>query len=174
MTEDERCQSVLKDLINLSELKFKERDALEDIFSSYYSAHEYDIEKYRDTRLRAHFKERFDVRKNMVDWDYGFYVKKVAPHINQREYMAWRLQGLAYETRLASNNVANRTYGSFVPGSDKKTRDKIMVRGFWGDIVQSPYVPFGVEIWKEPENTMFKKQINFQQVYVSTALPSYN
>ena len=42
-----------------------------------------------------------------------------------------------------------------------------MVRGFWGDIVQSPYIPFGVEIWKEPENTMFKKQINFQAVYVS-------
>ena len=42
-----------------------------------------------------------------------------------------------------------------------------MVRGFWGDIIQSPYIPFGVEIWKEPENTMFRKQINFQQVYVS-------
>ena len=42
-----------------------------------------------------------------------------------------------------------------------------MVRGFWGDIVQSPYVPFGIELWKEPEKTMFKKQINFQAVYVS-------
>ena len=42
-----------------------------------------------------------------------------------------------------------------------------MVRGFWGDIIQSPYIPFGIELWKEPEKTMFKKQINFQQVYVS-------
>lgn len=42
-----------------------------------------------------------------------------------------------------------------------------MVRGFWGDIIQSPYIPFGLEIKKEPENTLFKKQINFQQVYVS-------
>ena len=49
----------------------------------------------------------------------------------------------------------------------KQTRDHIRVRGFWGDIVQSPYVPFGVELWKEPEKTMFKKQINFQAVYVS-------
>ena len=45
-----------------------------------------------------------------------------------------------------------------------------MVRGFWGDIIQSPYFPFGVELWKEPEKTMFKKQINFQQVYVSIQL----
>ena len=66
----------------MDNLKFKERDALEDVISSYYSSHDYDIERYRDTRLRAHYKERYDVRKNMVDWDYSFYVKKVAPLIN--------------------------------------------------------------------------------------------
>lgn len=41
------------------------------------------------------------------------------------------------------------------------------MRGFWGDIIQSPYVPFGIEIWREKENEMFKKQINYQHVYVS-------
>ena len=103
-------------MVTLDNLKFKERDALEDVISSYYSSHDYDIERYRDTRLRAHYKERYDVRKNMVDWDYSFYVKKVAPLINQKEYQAWRMNGLAFETRLASNNVPNRTFGSFVPG----------------------------------------------------------
>lgn len=116
VTEDERCQSVLKGMINFDNLKFKERDALEDVLSSYHNAHEYDIEKYRDTRLRAHYKERYDVRRNMVDWDYSFYVSKMCKHINSREYHEWRKNGLAFETRLASNNVANRTYGSFVPG----------------------------------------------------------
>ena len=116
MTEDERCQSVLKSLVSLESLKFKERDALEDVISSWHSAHAYDIEQYRDTRMRAHYKERFDVRKNMVDWDYSFYVKKLCPHINQREYMAWRLTGLAFEHRLASNQQPNRTMGSFVAG----------------------------------------------------------
>lgn len=97
-------------------MKFKERDFLENVISSYYSTHEYDIESYRDTRLRAHYKERFDVRRNMVDWDYTFYVKKLCPHINNKEYLCWRQNGLAFETRLASNNVPNRTLGSFVPG----------------------------------------------------------
>ena len=82
VTEDDRCQSVLKDLVNLDQLKFKERDELESVISSYYSAHEYDIEKYRDTRMRAHYKERYDLRKNMVDWDYSFYVKPLCSHIN--------------------------------------------------------------------------------------------
>lgn len=49
-----------------------------------------------------------------------------------------------------------------------------MVRGFWGDIIQSPYIPFGLEIKKEPENTLFKKQINFQQVYSSADFSHYN
>ena len=42
-----------------------------------------------------------------------------------------------------------------------------MVRGFWGDILQSPYVGFGLEIWKEPERSKFFKELNFQQVYSS-------
>ena len=67
--------------MNFSHLKFKERDALEEVISSYYSTHDYDIESYRDTRMRAHYKTRYDLRKNMIDWDYSFYVKKVAPFI---------------------------------------------------------------------------------------------
>ena len=73
---------MLKDLVTLDQMKFKERDALEDVISSYYSSHSYDIEQYRDTRMRAHYKERFDVRKNMVDWDYSFYMKNLCPHVN--------------------------------------------------------------------------------------------
>ena len=49
-----------------------------------------------------------------------------------------------------------------------------MVRGFWGDIIQSPYIPFGLDIYKEPEATLFKKQINFQQVYSSRDFSDYN
>ena len=97
-------------------MKFKERDSLESVISSYYSNHGYDIESYRNTRLRAHYKERYDVRRNMIDWDFTFYIKKMAPFINNKEYAAWRQTGLAFETRLASNNVSNRTMGSFVPG----------------------------------------------------------
>ena len=37
VTEDSKCKSVIKDLVNFETLKFKERDELEDIFSSYLS-----------------------------------------------------------------------------------------------------------------------------------------
>ena len=77
--------------MNFNTLKYKERDELEGVISSYYENHSYDIEKLRDDRLRGHFKERYDARRNLVDWDFSFYVKKVAPEINNREYLAWRL-----------------------------------------------------------------------------------
>ena len=87
VTEDDRCQSVIKEIVNFNTLKFKERDELEDVISSYYENHPFDIEKLRDDRMRGHFRDRYDCRKNVCDWDYSFYVKKIAPEINIREYL---------------------------------------------------------------------------------------
>lgn len=132
--------------------------------------HQYDIGKCWDQRLRHHYKDRYDQRLNMVDWDYNMYIKTLAPHINQKQYKQWRHTGLAFEWRLAENKVPNRTFGSYLPAynvsqlnltKQKKTKDNIEVRGFWGDILQSPYIPFGTFIYKEPEASTFFKQINF-------------
>lgn len=97
-------------------MKFKDRDDLEEIFSSYLKNHIYDIEKLRDHRLRGHFKDRYDFRRNLVDWDYSFSIKEYAKYINLREYRDWRLTGIAFETRLATGTVPNRTLGSYVEG----------------------------------------------------------
>lgn len=175
ITEDTRSKSVLKDLVIVDGLTFKQRDSIEDVFSSYCENHPFDIEKDRDTRLRRHFKERYDFRKNLTDWDYQFGgLRDFGPFINRRDYKDWRLTGTAFELRLAENNKPNRTMASFVYGKDvsifvnlnptfqKKSRDSIEVRGFWGDVLQSPYIPFGIEIWEEPEKTKFMKEVNKQ------------
>ena len=103
-------------MISFDDLKYKERDELEDVISSYHAAHKFDIEKYRDDRARFHYKERYDVRRNVIDWDYSFSVVNICKYINKREYMAWRLRGIAWETRLASQTIPNRTFSSYVPG----------------------------------------------------------
>jgi hypothetical protein len=38
-----------------------------------------------------------------------------------------------------------------IPGKKKVTRDSCLVKGFWGDILISPYIGFGVETDYEPE-----------------------
>jgi dynein assembly factor 3 len=68
------------------------------------------------------------------------------PHIHAREYKEWRMTGIAFETRLTAGMTPNRTLSSFVAGKKKKSGDFIMVRGFWGDIVNSPFVPLGSEV----------------------------
>jgi dynein assembly factor 3 len=48
VTEDDRCTSVIKPMINFDCLKFKERDEMEEIISTYLKKHPFDIEKLRD------------------------------------------------------------------------------------------------------------------------------
>ena len=86
ITEDEKCTSVIKELVSFETLKFKERDEIEDVFSSYFKAHPFDIEARRDQRLRGHLKDRYDFRKNIVDWDFQMELKNYCPVLNQQEY----------------------------------------------------------------------------------------
>ena len=51
--------------------------------------------------MRGLFKERYDYRKNLVDWDYSMGIKDFAKHMTPREYKEWRLNGIGFETRLA-------------------------------------------------------------------------
>ena len=121
VTEDDKCQSVLKDIVSWETMKYKDRDELEDVFSSWLPVHKFDIENLRDTRMRALYKERYDFRSNIVDWDFNMGVKDFARFVNQREFKDWRLTGIAFETRLASGTVPNRTLASFVEGKDVST-----------------------------------------------------
>lgn len=76
LTLDKRCETGIKNIIDISLLKFKERDEMEEILKSWGSKIPYDIEKYRDQRLRYHYKERYDFRLNIIDWDYHMDVNK--------------------------------------------------------------------------------------------------
>jgi len=122
VTEDDRCSSVLVDNVHMDTLKFKERDELEQTISSYYSTHQFDIEKQWEQRLRHHIKERYDYRNNMFDWDYNMYVKEIAPYIHPKEYKSWRGTGMAFEWRLTENKIPNRTFSSYIPGYNKKEK----------------------------------------------------
>ena len=73
---------MLKSLVNFDLLSYKDRDEMEEIFSQYLKKHLFDIEKLRDQRMRHHFADRYDFRRNMVDWDYQMAISKMAPHVN--------------------------------------------------------------------------------------------
>lgn len=71
----------------------------------------------RDQRLRHHYKERYDYRNNLIDYDYTCHVKEVSPSLHAREYREWRQKGNGFEIRQATYVKANRTMGCYVQGS---------------------------------------------------------
>jgi len=89
---------------------------METVFSSYMKEHQFDVEKLRDHRLRGHFKERYEHRRNLVDWDYNFGVKDFSKTVHLQEYRTWRMNGIGFMTRLANGTIPNRTLGSYIPG----------------------------------------------------------
>ena len=64
--------------LNLSRLKFRERDDLEFTFKFWLKGN-FQIEKMWDIRNRNYFKNRFDHRENLIDWDYHM---KLIPLVN--------------------------------------------------------------------------------------------
>lgn len=63
---------------------------------------EFDMEKLRDQRLRFFFKERYDYRSNLVDWDFSMQLSEFAPIVHYYHYKEWRLTGLAFEQRFST------------------------------------------------------------------------
>lgn len=138
----------LADLVDLSGLKYRDRDGLVEAFQAWDPKLPYDAVGLRDHRLRAHFGQRYDHRAGVVDWDYHARVKPAASIVHQRLYKEWRLSGVAFEFGDQTYNQPNRTLGSFVEGVMNKGKDKGLkkeVRGYWIDVVNSPYIALGVE-----------------------------
>eukprot|EP00592_Proboscia_alata_P017718 CAMPEP_0194400160 /NCGR_PEP_ID=MMETSP0174-20130528/127054_1 /TAXON_ID=216777 /ORGANISM="Proboscia alata, Strain PI-D3" /LENGTH=392 /DNA_ID=CAMNT_0039196635 /DNA_START=36 /DNA_END=1215 /DNA_ORIENTATION=+ len=138
----------MSNLFDLSFLKFRERDNLETVFKSWKTSTTCDIEQERDQRLRHFYGERFDSRKNIIDWDYHTRVKEVASIIHEKQYREWRLSGVAYEFGEAKYLAPNRSCASFTEGLARSGKDigmKKEYKGYWLDILIGPYISFGVD-----------------------------
>ena len=118
------------------------------------------MEQLRDQRCRYLYGKRYDYRQNLIDWDYQMGMKPVAPVCHWFHFRDWRKGGIAFEQRFSTYIESNRTLASYMPGKKKITRESCLVRGYWGDIIVSPYVSFGVETDYEPEKTKLFKVAN--------------
>ncbi|XP_011404946.2 PREDICTED: dynein assembly factor 3, axonemal-like isoform X2 [Amphimedon queenslandica] len=131
--------------LDLSSLKFKERDMLEGIFKFWQNPDEktFTIEKHWDKRLRHHLAQRYDSRRGVFDWDYHMKLQEMVPLICNDEYIQWREDGVAFHLRDdAPYDISNRMLAN---GALLHNRDGDLVgqRGYWGDIVTSPFIAFG-------------------------------
>ncbi|XP_033751780.1 dynein assembly factor 3, axonemal-like [Pecten maximus] len=158
-------------IFDLSQLKYKERDFLESIFKFWRHPDTkfFDAEKVWDLRLRQLMGNRYDNRLNIFDWDLNMkLVYRDADIINSHEYRKWRSQGIAFEVREGSYDIPNRTLASgmvFKHDGERHHR-----RGYWGDLLVSPYVALGIEC---EDKSAFKKSNNIYQ-HTSQHIAEYN
>eukprot|EP00741_Cyanophora_paradoxa_P005585 tig00000912_g5414.t1 len=71
----------LANIIDFSLLKSKDVDELEAVVRSWGDSVPFDVGNLRDERLRRYYKDRYDVRINVQDWDYNMKLLPMAHHI---------------------------------------------------------------------------------------------
>ena len=130
---------ILKDIVDLSCLKYRQRDDMEIAFKSYSNINDdFDMEKLRDYRLRGYYADRYDNRKEVSDWDYHYSLKGTsADIIHIRQFKDWRMNGIAFEFGDQYYTAPNRTMMAYAEGFMKTGKEQGMkkeVKGFWGDI----------------------------------------
>ncbi|XP_051925398.1 dynein axonemal assembly factor 3-like [Hippocampus zosterae] len=138
--------------LNASLLKFKERDELAGIFKSWMGGSSSDapvsISKAWDYRVRQHLGTRYDSKKGCFDWDLTMKLhEKGCSVINKHQYVRWRESGLAFELREGVYQISNPSLLSSRVFNQRG--DRVALRGYWGDIVSSPYLAFGIETQDE-------------------------
>ncbi|XP_041093487.1 dynein assembly factor 3, axonemal-like, partial [Polyodon spathula] len=160
--QEERLHSA----IELTALRYKERDQLEAVFKFWGSTDPLTFQPARlwDARLRQYLGSRYDTREGSFDWDLSMKLHQrgtslcftMLPNatpvscfltqaglISKAEYVRWREKGVAFELREGVYETANRTLAS--GALLKHEGEMVPVRGYWGDIVTSPYISFGIE-----------------------------
>lgn len=159
-------------VVDLSLLKFKERDFLEAIFKFWRNPdveNVFEVSKYWDLRMRKYLGVRYDTRLNVFDWDYQMRLaQRDADIINVHEYKNWRNTGVAFEVREADYDVPNKTVASGL--ILRQDGEKHARRGYWGDILVSPFVALGIEC----EEQSFLKKSNKQFTSTASHIAEYN
>ena len=167
-------------VFDFSLLKFKEKDELMECFRSWRGrAARIDAVATRDARLRKYYDDRYDHRKNVVDWDYNMRVDAAgAGVIHFKHFAQFRLAGVAYPVREATFPKTNPSLLSVARGTTKEFKDRdladrgrsVETRGFWGDILNSPYHCFGTDA---DDKSLFRVA-NRQRVHNAVEVSEHN
>jgi len=80
---------------------------------------------------------------------------------------------LAFEQRFSKYNEPNRTLASYVDGKKKGDKTSCLVRGYWGDIMVSPYIALGTKCDYKQAELLYKKA-NYKYIGHAVEIAEYN
>jgi len=142
--------------LDLSELKFKDRDLINDQCCFWRSKDEFKIQEQWDIRSRQYLGARYDHRSGDYDWKLSMrYNELQASVITKHHYNRFRDVGVSFEPlEEGSYTCPNKSLSSSRVLANGRG-DKNAFRGFWGDIIVGPFVCHGIESENEK---LFKLQ----------------
>ncbi|KAJ9596537.1 hypothetical protein L9F63_012436 [Diploptera punctata] len=155
-------------LFRLDQLKYRERDYLENVFKFWQEpVSRFPILQFWDNRLRKHLGTRYDSRKGVFDWDFHMHLRpRGAKYISSYEYKTWRSSGVAFvwlETESTEPNLTLAT-GAVQIG------DKLCHHGYLGDITIGPFLAYSLDC----EDNEMLKSLNGEQLKRTTEIVERN
>ncbi|XP_072568766.1 dynein axonemal assembly factor 3 isoform X1 [Paramormyrops kingsleyae] len=157
--------------LDTTHLRFKDRDDLDRIFKQWIHppSPSPSISKAWDSRVRQHLGTRYDSRLGCFDWDLMMKLhQRHCTVINKQQYIRWRERGVAFEMREGLYQSTNHSVLSTRILNHRG--DRVAVRGYWGDIVSSPYLSFGIET----DNKTLMKTQNGQHTKTAQDISYHN
>ena len=107
----------------------------------------FDIDTAWDQRMRLDLAERYDARKNMIDWDYHMGLGDLGPLVKFQEYRYFRNTAIAYDKDLIDPAKDGKAVYEHVNRSllhfDRKVRARCPEAALFGGIGFG----FVVEFW---------------------------
>eukprot|EP00002_Diphylleia_rotans_P022507 TRINITY_DN4408_c0_g1_i1.p1 TRINITY_DN4408_c0_g1~~TRINITY_DN4408_c0_g1_i1.p1 ORF type:complete len:401 (+),score=67.50 TRINITY_DN4408_c0_g1_i1:81-1283(+) len=143
----------LSNIVDFSTIKMKVKDEIENVVRAWAPNIPFEADKQRDTRLRQYYGDRYDYRPNVADWDYHMKLVGLTTIIHEKQYKYWRRTGQAFVIDDTAYPKPNRTLASETEGRLKGS--SVVMRGFWCDIVNSPYLSFGIS---SENKSLFEKK----------------
>ena len=186
-----RFDSILAAL-DVSSLKYQEKDELLRVFRSWRKANKVNSIKLWEYRSRKLYGDRYDFRKNLIDWDYhmtlrteedaGATVEEGTSIIHFYHFRTWRLSGMAYAFRDRRYNVPNRTLLSTISSRLEQFKDRnlnakgtgVTAYGYWGDAQNAPYLGMGTRCFDPAESARLFKKTNKQHEHTAVTVAMAN
>lgn len=148
-------------------IKYKDRDYLEQIFKFWCGRDEFNVCDCWDRRLRRHLGVRYDSRLGAFDWDLHMRLHPYgAQQICNQEYRSFRQNGVAFTWLESEVSKPNRSYVcGIIPNGEK-----YLHYGYLGDMNTGPFIAYGLEC----EDKEFLKSTHGQNVHRATDVTERN
>lgn len=144
-------------LVDVSGLKYRERDQLLDVFSLWRSDQQVNFKAQWDNQLRKYLAQRYDSRRGAFDWDLHMELRyRGGERICNQEYFDFRETGIAFQFPEFEYPFENRSL--VVLQRDQRHRKTYHLMT---DMHTGPYPSFGLHCDDDDEMTKSSHGDNF-------------